>query len=124
MERTRFIEHRGHRILVLDYSGIHDSDTALKAIEASKREVASHPPGSLLIITLVHDARYNATVLQAMKEMAAHNSPYVKASAIVGMSGLHRIAYQAVILFSRRNVRPFETQEQALDWLVDQAEAK
>ncbi len=36
------------------------------------------------------------------------------------MSGLHRVAYQAVILFSKRNIQVFDTEEQAKDWLVSQ----
>jgi hypothetical protein len=121
MERTRFIEHRGRRVLLLDYAGVRDADEALREIERSKRVVSQQPPKSLLVMTVVRDARYNAAVMQAMKDLAAHNAPYVKASAVVGMSGLHRIAYQAVILFSKRNIQTFDAEEQALDWLVSQA---
>ena len=121
MERTRFIDHHGTRILLLDYSGLRDPQEAVAEIEKSKKLVATHPPHSLRVLTYVQDARYNTAVLQSMKELAAHNAPYVKASAIVGMSGLHRIAYQAVILFSRRKIQIFDTQEQALDWLAQQA---
>lgn len=121
MERTRFIEHQGRRILLLDYAGIRDPDEALREIQHSKEVVARQPAGSLLVMTAVRDARYNAAVLQGMKELAAHNAPYVKASAVVGMSGLHRIAYQAVILFSKRNIKTFDQESEALDWLVTQA---
>jgi hypothetical protein len=121
MERTRFMVHQGHRILVLDFAGIRDPDEALREIQHSREVVARHAPGSLLVMTLVRDARYNAAVLQGMKELAAHNAPYVKASAVVGMSGLHRIAYQAVILFSKRNIRTFDQEADALAWLVTQA---
>jgi ABC-type dipeptide/oligopeptide/nickel transport system ATPase subunit len=120
MDRTRFIEHRGVRILHLDYAGARDPAEALDAIRHSMDVVAQHPPKSLLVMTSVRDARYNAAVLQAMKELAAHNEPYVKASAVVGMAGLHRIAYQAVILFSRRKIQIFDDETAALDWLVQQ----
>lgn len=120
MERTRFIEHRGKRILLLEYSGITNSTEALAEIEKSKRVVRAQPPGSLLVMTVVRGARYNTTVLQAMKDLAAHNAPYVRASAVVGMAGLHRIAYQAVILFSKRNIQTFDQESQALDWLAAQ----
>jgi hypothetical protein len=121
MERTRFVDHRGTRILLLDYSGARDPEEAIRAIEHSTSIVAQHPPKSLLVLTTVRDARYNAAVLQALKELAKHDEPFVKASAIVGMSGLHRIAYQAVLMFSRRNIRAFEDDVEAMDWLVSQA---
>ncbi|HEY0019964.1 MAG TPA: hypothetical protein VGC13_26930 [Longimicrobium sp.] len=121
MERTRFMEHRGQRILLLDYAGVKDPAEALRDIRHSMEVVARQPPASLLVMTVVREARYNAAVLQGMKELAAHNAPYVKASAVVGMSGLHRIAYQAVILFSKRNIKVFDQESEALDWLVTQA---
>ena len=120
MERTRFIDHRGKQVLVLDYSGVRDPEAALAEIEHSKRVVARQPPNSLRVLTNVRDARYNAAVLQGMKDLAAHNAPYVRASAVVGMSGLHRIAYQAVILFSKRKIQVFDDPNAALDWLVQQ----
>jgi hypothetical protein len=120
MERTRFIEHKGRRILLLDYSGIRDPQEALSEVKRSMEFVARQPRNSLRVMTYVRDARYNAAVLQAMKELAAHNAPYVKASAVVGMSGLHRIAYQAVILFSKRNIKTFDDQPEALEWLATQ----
>jgi hypothetical protein len=120
MERTRFIDHKGKQILLLDYAGIRDPEEAVRQIQVSKRFVAGQPKGSLRVMTLVREARYNAAVLQGMKELAAHNAPYVKASAVVGMSGLHRIAYQAVILFSKRNIKTFDNEADALDWLATQ----
>jgi hypothetical protein len=120
MERTRFIEHRGTRILLQDFSGIRDPDEALKEIRHAISVVARQPPHSLRLLTIVREARYNAAVLQAMKEMAAHNAPYVKASAIVGMSGLHRVAYQTVLIFTRRKIPAFDSEAEALDWLAEQ----
>ena len=37
------------------------------------------------------------------------------------IAGLRRIAYQAVIVFSKRNIKTFDTPEAAKDWLVTQA---
>jgi hypothetical protein len=120
MERIRFIDHMGQRILVLDFSGIRDSDEAVRTIDQAKREVARHPLGSLRIMTLVREARYNSATLQGLKDLAASNAPYVKVSAVVGMSALHRIAYQAVMLFSRRKIPTFEHEAEALDWIAQQ----
>jgi hypothetical protein len=120
MERTRFIDHKGKQVLLLDYSGIRDPEEALREIRHSMAFVARQPKGSLRVMTHVRDARYNAAVLQGMKELATHNAPYVRASAVVGMSGLHRIAYQAVILFSKRNIKTFDSEAEALDWLATQ----
>jgi hypothetical protein len=120
MERTRFMDHQGKRILLLDYAGIIDPGEAASAIQESIAFVARQPKASLLVMTDVRRARYNGAVLQGMKELAAHNTPYVKASAVVGITGLLRIAYTAVLVFSKRNIRQFDEPRAALDWLVTQ----
>lgn len=117
-DRTRFIEHKGKRILLFDYQGIVDPTEALREIENSKAVVATQPRKSLRILTNVRNARYNGAVLQGMKELAKHDEPYVMASAVVGLTGLLRIAYTAVTTFSRRNIAVFTDETEALDWLA------
>ncbi|HEX8271724.1 MAG TPA: hypothetical protein VF615_03665 [Longimicrobiaceae bacterium] len=120
MQRTRFIEHRGQRILLLDYSGIRDAAEALREIEASREVVRAQAPGSLLTLTHVRDARYNAEVIQALKALAEHNRPFVRAGAVAGMSGLHRAVFSTILLFTRRALRAFDDVEAAKDWLAEQ----
>lgn len=120
MERTHFIEHRGRRILVLDYSGIRDAAEALREIQRSREVVARQPPGSVLVLTHVKDARYNTEVVQALKALVEHNRPYVKASAVVGLGGIQRAVYQTILLFSKRVMKTFDEMEAAKDWLAEQ----
>ncbi|HEU0079169.1 MAG TPA: hypothetical protein VFQ76_16060 [Longimicrobiaceae bacterium] len=120
MDRTRLIEHRGRRILLLDYSGIRDAAEALREIEASREVVRTQAPGTLLTLTYVRDARYNTEVIQAIKALAEHNRPYVRAGAVVGMSGIHRAVFGTILLFTRRALRAFDDLEAAKDWLVEQ----
>ncbi|MDB4948656.1 MAG: hypothetical protein JWM27_1305 [Gemmatimonadetes bacterium] len=121
MERTRFIEHRGKKILLLDYSGIKNPADALREIELSKAEVVKHAPKSLRVLTDTTDAHYDSTVVQALKELAAHDEPYVIASAVVGVSGLKKVVLTGVNLFSRRKITMFNTRPEALEWLVQQS---
>ena len=118
--RTRLIEHRGTRIMLLDYSDILDTEEALREIEKTRAVIATHPPASLRTLTYVKGSRYTAPVIEAMKELVAHNKPYVTAAAVVGMNTLHRVIYRAVVAFSRRNIHVFDDLEQAKDWLVRQ----
>jgi hypothetical protein len=121
MERIRFITHRGVRVLLLDMTNLTDFDEELRQIEAAKRVIAAEPPKSLLLLTDVTGSRYNATVMAAMKEMGAHNTPFVKACAAVTQAAAHRVAMAAVAMFTRRPLKPFSTREEALDWLASQA---
>lgn len=120
MERTHFVEHRGRRILVLDYSGIRTPAEAVREIEKSKEVVAREPPGSVLVLTHVKGAHYNTEVVQALKGLMEHNRPYVKASAVVGLSGIQQAIYRTLVLFSKRTLKPFDDMEAAKEWLVEQ----
>ena len=116
--RTRFIDHAGKRILLFDFEGLKEPSESLAEIENAKAFVATQPRRSLRILTNVRDTRYNAAVLQGMKELAKHDEPYVIASAVVGLTGLLRIAYTAITTFSRRNIAVFDNDREALDWLA------
>ena len=118
--RTRMIRHKGKEIMLLDYSDVMTTDEALGLIDESKRLIAQQPENSLRTLTYVRGARYSAPVIEAMKDMVAHNRPYVRAAAVVGMNTLHRIIYRAVTTFSRRNIAVFDELEEAKDWLVEQ----
>ena len=118
--RTRMITHRGKQIMLLDYSDMIDTAASLAEIEKTKAIIAQQPPQSVRTLTYVAGSRYTAPIIDAMKDLVAHNGPYVKAAAVVGMNTLHRIIYRAVIAFSRRNIHVFEDLESAKDWLADQ----
>ncbi|HEX8904892.1 MAG TPA: hypothetical protein VF771_08645 [Longimicrobiaceae bacterium] len=123
MERTRFIEHRGRRILLLDYQGLGaDMDEVREEMLKSKEVVAGQPPGSVLIMTDVRGARITPGAVKMMQELVKHNSAYVKWSAVVvGLTGVALTAFRATQALSRRkNMRSFSSDEEAREWLVSQ----
>ncbi|HEX8430385.1 MAG TPA: STAS/SEC14 domain-containing protein [Longimicrobium sp.] len=120
LARVRFIEQRGKRILLIDFSGLQTTEEILAEVETARALVATQPPASLLTLTHVKGARYTPPVMEALKGLAAANKPYVRAAAVVGMEGLHRVLFRAVILFSRRNIEAFDSMNEAREWLATQ----
>ncbi len=119
MERVRFIRHNGKEILFLDFSACKAGDVLL-IIDQAMPVIAGRSEQSLLTLSDVTDARFDDTVSQRMKEFTAHNRPFVKAAAVIGITGLKKILFEAVMLFSKRKIHAFETVEQAKDWLAAQ----
>jgi hypothetical protein len=117
MERVKFIKHEEKEILFLDFSNTR-TDEVLKIIEDAKRVISAKPMNSLLTLTDVTNARFNDEVGDGMKQFSAHNRPYVKAAAVVGITGLKKIIFGAVMAFSKRNIESFEDVEQAKRWLA------
>lgn len=119
-QRVRFIEHRGQRILLIDFSGLQAAADILREIGVAREIVRSQPPNSLRTLTHVRGARYTAPVMDALKQLTADNKPYVRHAAVVGMEGIHRVLYRAVLLFSRRSIETFDDLDAARDWLASQ----
>lgn len=119
MERVRFIEHQNRRLLLLDFSEC-SAEEVLRLILVAEKIIRAQPPRSLLTLTDVTGTKYNMDVTQAMKEFTHANKPHVRAAAVIGIDGLKKIVYEAVMRFSGRNVPVFPDIETAKDWLVSQ----
>lgn len=119
-QRVRFIEHRGQRILYIDFSGLQSADDILREMQTAREIIRAQPPNSLRTLSNVKGARYSPPVMDAMKEFTAGNKPYVRHAAVFGMERVHRVLYRAVLLFSRRSMEIFEDLDAARDWLAKQ----
>lgn len=117
MDRVQFIEHKGKKILQLDLSGCR-ADEVIPVIEHARTVIRKQPPRSLYTLTNVTGAGFNNAVTEALKQFAAHNKPYVAAAAVVGISGLNRIIYNAVMKFTGRTFNAAPSLDEAKDWLA------
>jgi hypothetical protein len=120
MERVGFIRHKDATILKVDLSHPANVEESLTVIKQAKAIIATHPPKSLLILTDVTGTTFNTKAVEEMKRYSAFNTPFVKASAVIGISGLARIIYDAVVKVIGRTVVTFDTEAEALDWLARQ----
>lgn len=122
VQRSKFIEHKGTRILYNDFSGLENSEAALEALADTRDLIAEQPEGSLLTLTNVAGTNlFETDVATALYELLRHNKPYVRAAALVGIAGqgqddlYHLVTHQA-----RRKFKTFDDLEEAKDWLVEQ----
>jgi hypothetical protein len=115
-EHVRFIEHKGRPILQIDLSDCQPAQL-LERIQHARTLIATQPLGSIRTLTLVAKARFNKQVSEAMKEYTAHNKPYVRAAAVVGLSGLQEIVYNVIIKMTGRNIATFSSVEAAKEFL-------
>ena len=118
MSRVSFIEHKGKRIIYNDFTEVQDTAVALAAVAASRELTRKQPLGSCLILTHVTGSRFNRQVVEALKELANGNKPYVKGGCIVGLSGIQRVVYVAITQFTGRRMPTFSSLEEAKDYLA------
>ena len=118
--RVRFVEHKGKRVLLHDFTHIADPRDALPLVTQSKGIVATQPPASLLTVTCVEGSRVDREIIEALKDLVIHNKPFVRHGAICGLSGLQRVIYVTLTQLTGRRLPTFDRLEDALDWLVTQ----
>lgn len=121
MERIRFVMHRGTPVLLVDLTDFTDFAEMRRQIDAEKALIATQPPKSLLVLTDVTGSRYNPEMVGVMKDLGAHNNPYIRAGALVTQAAAHRLAARTFALLNRRPLKTFATRDEAFDWLVAQA---
>ena len=118
MGTTGFITHKGKKIFFIDFSDC-NAEEILSRIERTRAIIQSQPEGSVLTLTYVRNARFDRKVSQSLKEYSRDNKPFVRAAAVVGLSGLMEIILHAVVIFTRRQFSIFEDIEEAKDWLAE-----
>lgn len=116
MSRVQFIQHKGRKILHLDFAN-GKPEELLSFIDQAKAAIKTQPLKSVCTLTDVTDAGFNTKLSESLKEFVAHNKPYVTAAAVVGVTGLKQIIFNAVMKFSGRKLHAFDSLDEAKDWL-------
>jgi hypothetical protein len=118
-EHVRFIEHKGCQILLIDFSECQPAEF-LERIRYARSVIGRQPQGTVRTLTVVTKARFNSQVSDAIKEYTAHNKPYVRAAAVVGLSGLQEIVYNVIIKLTGRKIATFSDLLPAKEFLASQ----
>ena len=111
-----WIEHKGKRILYVDFSGLKPHEI-LQAMDENQEEILRQPADStILTLTNMSGTRTTTEMNEKGKEIAAATQGRVKAAAVIGLSGI-----QKVIAMGVRSIHTEDSMEDAKDWLVSQA---
>ena len=119
-DRLKKITHRGCSILFTDYSNFITFDEWNALLEAERQLMPKEKLGSVLALAVFTGSRFSASVFTAIKELAVHNKPYIKASALVGLSSLQQgVFLKGIERTADRSFGLFDTVDEAKDWLAD-----
>ena len=115
-ERIRVIEHG---IVLQDFSNVASPEEGLRAIDEARLFMAKQPrDGSVLVLTDVSGSIFNQKMVDAMRALAVHHRPWIRGSALVGLTAIMRIIYRAVVAITRREIKVCETRAQAVAYLL------
>ena len=120
MDRARIIEHKGMEIVFLDFSNC-PLEEAMGVITSGKPLIRNRPEKSVFTLTYTEGGKFDSEIISALKEFTKGNEPYVKAAAVVGITGLQKIVLDTVSFFSKREFATFDDLEEAKDYLITHA---
>ena len=107
-------------IRVKRFSLVDFSNCPANEVEEIARSVPDYitvqPRGSVLVLTDFSGAAFDRDALQAMKETAVFDEPFVKKSALIGTESLPRDFYEDMTRFSRRELPILKTRELWPGW--------
>jgi len=119
-DRLKKITHRGCTILFTDYSNFITFDEWKVLLDEELALMPNEPLGSVLALAVFTGSRFSASVFSAIKELAVHNKPYIKASALVGLSSLQQgVFLKGIERTADRSFGLFDSVDEAKDWLAD-----
>lgn len=119
-DRVKYLEHKGQRILIQDLTDSTSVEMNIKIFDRTQDIILSQPPKSVRLLSIFTNAHYSPEAVDRLKQFSKTVTPYMAASAAVGIAGIKKIIYNSLIRLTGRNIMLFDTVEQALDWLAEQ----
>ena len=120
MERVTMVQHKGKSIVFTDLSHLTSSDEQIALFPQAQALICAQPPHSALSLIDYTDIRYNIPGVEAQKAFSKAVTPFLKASAVVGVTGILLVVFRSILKLTGRKITTFETREAALDWLAEQ----
>ena len=117
---VEWIEHRGVRILRTDYRGCETEAEMLALLEKQGQQIRLRSAKTLLLANFEGTSISSGYMNEAKQRGAASGDQMLEKMAILGVTGLKGILLDGFVAVTgmRGKVQSFDTEAQALDWLV------
>jgi hypothetical protein len=113
-DRVRWMEHKGTRILYVDYSGL-SGEEFIQVVDEFEGELLQQTPGSVATLTDVTNTVITNELRSRLKEMAERTQGRSRKAAAVGITGFKR----AIAVLLRKDLYYAGSLEEAKDWLAE-----
>lgn len=124
MKRCFFIETQGVNVYYIDFNGLQSESDIDAVLTESKALIRSRPLKSMVNLANIEGMHFNNRIKEMFVEYVKGNADYVMHSAIIGVNGLKRIVFNGIMKLTGRDVRCFDSIEEAKKWLVERVKEK
>ena len=119
MSPVQLITHNDTKILLMDFIDAKTTAEIAQTVEEIKKTVELQRPLSLVACLVVTGISLNRERIRIIQGMAAHNLPYIRCIALVGMGFARSIAFRVMLwITGKRNHGVFRKRDKALEWLA------
>src|SRR5881396_119517 len=102
-DRIHFIQHKGKKILLIDFSHA-NTHQMLLLLEHLRITVAQHAHEQIVTLADYTGAEVDRTVATKIKEVLTLDRPFVKKTAWVGTDNIPHALMEGFHTFSQRNI--------------------
>ncbi|MGA3014175.1 MAG: hypothetical protein ABSD71_09075 [Bacteroidales bacterium] len=114
--------YNGVEILLINFTETRSSVDVRRIAEESIKITATQPQQSQLGLVDLTGCPITSDTIAVIKKMAAHNRPYIKFVAIVGLPFPRSMMLTLMLkLTGRKNHRVFRKRLNAMEWLTGKA---
>jgi hypothetical protein len=120
---ARFIEYKGKEIYFVDYTHIKSIEEFLEVIQgtnAFREKIKAEGKRNILMLVDITGSYVYGETLDALKRAAKLSRELTKKEAVVGVTGPKKVLLRIVQLFTGMQLRPFDTLEEAQEWLFQE----
>lgn len=117
MARLHRVQHKGKSLLHLDLTNLKPGEFKPVFAEAV-RALQAGPRKSSRVVTDVSGARFDPATLLEFERFVREVMPFLAANAIVGVSGIQRVAWIALRKFYECPAELVDSVDAGKDWLV------
>jgi hypothetical protein len=117
MSRVTTCLHGGRSIVEIDFDGCLPGAFAPVIAEA-EAVITRAPRRSVLALTCVENVRFDLSTVAEMKDFAAACMPFLKANALVGITGMKKVVFGGLRPLYSVPFELFDDRAAGKDWLA------
>lgn len=118
MNKPQQVPYKGKTIFYMDFSNLIKEDEIFAMMNDCKTIIRTRTPKSIYALTNIENMHFNENIKTQFSEFAKGNKDFIKASAVVGVTGLKQIVFNGLMKLTGRDIRSFNEKESALEWLI------
>ncbi len=119
-DRVKFIEHKGQKIIYLDFSNMHGENLVHLVHEFEQLIMRNKDNARLVSLTNFTGSHIYGDSLKEIKQVAKRVRPYLYKRAVIGITGAKMVLYKMVNFFAGGTpTKLFVSIEEAKDYLTE-----